>query len=191
MRCIVCHKISWKLICKDCLKELELLSPTKRVLNNGLKVYSFFKYDDVNLIIQSKHKIWGSEVFKLISKITFAKFAKDFEFDEIVYALPLDDNTNSGYSHTAILANAMKSSSIKVNFKSLRDISNVKYSGKSLKFRQDNPRKFKLNFNKNAKVILVDDLITTGQTMMNAYKTLQKHKVEILFGLCLADAKEF
>lgn len=191
MRCIICDKLSWKLICKQCLKDLEPSQQTTRILSNGLKVYSFYKYDEIAPIILSKHKIWGSEVLKLVSKITFAKFAKEFDFNEKIYALPLDDNTKNGYSHTAILAKALSSNSIKPAYKSLIDNSNVKYSGKSLKFRQTNPRKFKLNFNKNAKVILIDDLITTGQTMLDASKVLKKHKIEVLFGLCLADAKEF
>lgn len=191
MRCILCERLSWKLLCKQCLKNLEPSQKTTRVLSNGLKVYSFYKYDEISPIILSKYKIWGSEVFKLISKITFTKFAKEFEFNEQIYAISIDDNTKSGYSHTAILAKALSSNSIKPAYKCLIDSSNAKYTGKSLKFRQKNPRKFTLNFNKNTKVILVDDLITTGQTMLDASKVLKKHKVEVLFGLCLADAKEF
>ena len=40
-----------------------------------------------------------------------------------------------------------------------------------------------------APVILVDDIVTTGTTILEARDTLQKAGVDVLFALVLADAK--
>lgn len=88
------------------------------------------------------------------------------------------------------MAKALNSSEIKPIYNALRANSDVKYSGKSLKFRLQNKRDFKILKKINKPVILVDDLITTGSTMKEAFKVCQKAGINALFGLTLADAKE-
>lgn len=58
-----------------------------------------------------------------------------------------------------------------------------------MEFRQKNPRKFKLTNITNQMTILCDDLITTGATIKQAKKALEKKNNEVLFSLTLADAK--
>ena len=67
--------------------------------------------------------------------------------------------------------------------------SSVSYSGKDLKFRQNNPRNFKILKKITAPVILVDDIVTTGTTILEARDTLQKVGIDVLFALVLADAR--
>ncbi|ELZ6177138.1 ComF family protein, partial [Campylobacter coli] len=64
-----------------------------------------------------------------------------------------------------------------------------KYSGKSLKFRQDNKRKFKLLKKINNPVILVDDIVSSGSSLLEAKQFLEKNKISVLFTVVLADAK--
>jgi competence protein ComFC len=103
----------------------------------------------------------------------------------LVYALPIDDHTRHDFSHTAILVRHLKSSSIKPIYNVLKASNIVKYAGKDLDFRQKNPRKFIYKGASNIDVILVDDLITTGTTLLEAKKVLKKHKVNVLFALTL------
>ncbi|EAI9629818.1 ComF family protein, partial [Campylobacter coli] len=63
------------------------------------------------------------------------------------------------------------------------------YSGKSLKFRQDNKRKFKLLKKINNPVILVDDIVSSGSSLLEAKQFLEKNKISVLFAVVLADAK--
>ncbi|EDP7429363.1 ComF family protein, partial [Campylobacter coli] len=65
----------------------------------------------------------------------------------------------------------------------------LKYSGKSLKFRQDNKRKFKLLKKINNPVILVDDIVSSGSSLLEAKQFLEKNKISVLFAVVLADAK--
>ncbi|HEB7569849.1 TPA: ComF family protein, partial [Campylobacter coli] len=65
----------------------------------------------------------------------------------------------------------------------------LKYSGKSLKFRQDNKRNFKLLKKINNPVILVDDIVSSGSSLLEAKQFLEKNKISVLFAVVLADAK--
>ncbi|EAL3832073.1 ComF family protein, partial [Campylobacter upsaliensis] len=38
--------------------------------------------------------------------------------------------------------------------------------------------------------ILVDDIVTTGSSILEAKKILEKNKISVLFALVLADAKD-
>ena len=189
MRCLNCRCLSIKTFCKSCKKILSEHTLSKREFN-GFKVYSFYKYSDIKNLIHSKHHLHGVFIYKNLAKLSFTKFAKTFKFDEKILAIPLDDNIKSDYSHTAILAKALNSSEIKPVYNALRANSDVKYSGKSLKFRLQNKRDFKILKKINKPVILVDDLITTGSTMKEAFKVCQKAGINVLFVLTLADAKE-
>lgn len=188
MRCIHCGKLSWKLLCNSCCGQLLSLNPTQRILANGLKVNSFFAYEEIAPLLHAKHTAYGSGLFKLLARHAFYPFSKEFHFPETILAVPVDDRTCDGYSHTAILAKALKSATISPYFGGLRATSSHKYSGKDLKFRQANPRNFKCTIPKGSKVLLVDDLITSGQTLLEASQSLEKQGITTLFALTLANA---
>jgi competence protein ComFC len=83
----------------------------------------------------------------------------------------------------------LSSLQIKPLYNVLKATNIVKYAGKDLKFRQNNKRDFKYTGLKNIKIILVDDLITTGLTILEAKKCLERYGCEVLFALTLSDAK--
>lgn len=207
MRCLQCGAFSFRLICKNCSKILGEISLQSRMAGD-LKVYYFYKYDEIKPLILSKHKMHGSGLYKRLAKLSFTPFAKllSSNFNEIlndnfvknfsqndgkiiINAIALDDKVSSGYSHTAILARALKTEQIKPLYNALKAQNSVKYAGKSLEFRRKNPRNFKLLKPVNAPVILVDDIITSSLSMQDAHKCLKKAGVSVLFGLVLADAR--
>jgi len=151
-------------------------------------VNSFYAYDDIAPLLHSKHTVFGSSIFHLLSKKSFVPFAHDFSFNESVLAIPVDDHVRDGFSHTAILAKALRSSSITPVFGALRATNRVRFTGKDLKFRQSNPRRFTCKLPKESNVILVDDLITSGQTLLEASELLKKSQITPLFALTLANA---
>jgi competence protein ComFC len=188
MRCLHCGTWAFKLLCPVCQKQLLTPKPSQRVLLNGLKVNSFFAYDDIAFLLHAKHKVYGSFIFELLAKHSFEIFAKTFHFPEKILAVPIDDRIKDGYSHTAILAKALKSDSIKPRYKALQATTSYSYSGQSLAFRKSHPRRFVCKLPKNSKVILVDDLITSGQTLLEASELLKKFQITPLFALTLANA---
>lgn len=189
MRCISCEKLSFKIICNSCQNGLLKPYLNKRQIQKDFFVYSFYPYDDIKELINTKYKFYGDRVYNILANLTFKKFAKDFNFDTKCYIIPIDDHTKHDFSQTAILTKHLKSNFIKPIYGTLHSTNIVKYAGKDLEFRKQNPRKFVYTGDKNLKVILIDDLITTGLTMIEAKNTLEKYNCEVLFGLTLCDAK--
>ena len=189
MRCITCKRFSFKLICHHC--QTHFLKPTlsMRTLPSGFRVYSFYKYSEIEELLKTKHTYIGSSIYKILASYSFKYFANNFSFPSLVYALPIDDKIKSGYSHTAILANQIKSKSIKVKYSKLRATNDLSYSGKSLDYRLKNPRNFKYKFKKDVDIILIDDIVTSGTTINEAKNTILKNGSQPLFAITLADAK--
>lgn len=126
----------------------------------------------------------------MLAKLSFAKFKDFFDPRMTINVIALDDKVEDMlYSHSAILARYLKTKFVKPVFNVLKAQNSVKYSGKSLKFRQDNKRKFKLLKKINNPVILVDDIVSSGSSLLEAKQFLEKNKISVLFAVVLADAK--
>ena len=189
MLCTVCKNLSFQIICKKC--QDNLLSPSfyKREIQKDFYNYSFYSFSEIEDLLLSKYYFHGDRVFNLLAKLSFGKFAKNFFLDSDILVLPIDDHSRHNFSHTAILAKHLKSQNIKVKYDCLKATNIVKYAGKDLEYRQKNPRKFKVASIYSRNIILVDDLITTGSTILEAKKALEKQNNKVLFSLTLADAK--
>lgn len=188
LTCFSCGELSLPIICEKCAKNLLTPSLIKRELGD-LLVFSFYKYSEIEKFLLTKHTMVGAKIFEIIARESFGEFASNFEYDESLLALPIDDHTDNGYSHTAILAHALSSKYIKPIYKSLRAKNQIKYAGQTLEFRQSNPRGFVYS-GKPSSVILIDDIITTGTTLLEAKDAAESSGGEVLFALTLADARE-
>ena len=153
-------------------------------------MYSFFSYDTIAPLLHVKHQLHGSRVYEQLAQHSFNSFIQTIDFTTPIIAVPVDDHVRSGYSHTAILAKALTSLHVKPRYNVLRAQSLISYSGKSLKERQSNPRDFTCKLSGSCDIILVDDLVTTGLTLLEAKKTLEKAGHTVLFALTLADASK-
>lgn len=188
MRCMVCEELSFKHICKAC--QNEFLSPSfyKRKLLGNIPVFSFYKYQDIESLLLTKHTDLGYYIYTILAQNSFTLFSQNFKYDNNVCSLSIDDHVKSGYSHTAILNKELRSDSIKPRYAGLRASSSTSYSGKDYQFRLLNPRKFKMKAFIEEDVILVDDIITTGLTLTQAITEVQAKGKNVLFCLTLADA---
>lgn len=189
MKCMMCEDLSLTHICKNCQETFLTPSIYKRRILNNIEVISFYKYNDIKELLHTKHTDLGYYIYNILAKLAFKKFADNFEYTKRVASLSIDDNVKSGYSHTAILNKKLSSKYIKPHFSKLRAKNSVSYSGKSRQFRILNPRNFEYKNFKEDKVILVDDIITTGMTLTQAINTINRNNKEVLFCLTLADAK--
>lgn len=188
--CIICDSFSFRHICQNCLDGALAPSLFKRNID-GFSVFSFYKYSEIAPLIRYKHKIAGSFILSQLAKNSFKHFAKSFEFSEKISVIAIDDNTKNGYSHTAILANAVKSKVLKPEWMTLRAKNSVIYAGQTLEFRKNNPRNFEFNGAKYESLVLVDDIVTTGSTLLEAKNKVEcSGRHEALFAITLADAKE-
>ncbi len=188
IKCFTCSNFSFSVICRECQKRLLKPNLYIRELSCGVKIYSFYK-EEIKELIYSKYRIYGSAIYKILAQNSMKKFAENFEYQNRVYAIPIDDNPKKGFSQEAILAKTLKSKNIKPIYNALRATNQINYAGKSLNFRLRNPRNFIYNYKKNIDVILVDDIVTTGVTISEASTILEQNSVNILFALTLIDAK--
>lgn len=189
MRCLSCENISFHAICKTCQKNL--LEPFfyKREIAKGFFVYSFYRIDELKDFINAKYHFFGDRVYKILGDIAFKKFAQNFEYPSKVYAIPIDDHTRHQFSHTAILAKSLRSKNIIPSYHKLKANNIVKYAGKDLAYRKNNRRDFEYLGKEELNIILVDDIVTTGTTLLEAKNVLEKKQCTPLFALTLCDAK--
>ncbi len=189
MRCILCEKFSSTHICFTCRDKFLTPSIYERKILNNIKVISFYKYTDIKELIHTKHTDLGYYIYSILADIAFKKFANNFIFDSKVAGIGIDDRAKNGYSHTAILTKALNSKYITPVFAKLRSSHDTTYSRKNYNERLRHPRDFKVKNFKQHDIILVDDIITTGLTLMQGCNAFIKHDKEILFCLTLADAQ--
>ncbi len=190
MRCLLCEKLSFKVICKECIHTR--LSPEirRRSLACGLEVISFYSFDAIDFLLKSKYDTIGSKIYTILADASFKPFARNFDHPEKIRAAGIDDRVDKGYAHTAILARALKSKTIRPLYGKLLAENRIQYAGKSLGFRLENPKGFRYRGPGEDDMILVDDLITTGTTLCEAKAAVEAAGASVLFALTLADAKE-
>lgn len=187
MRCLLCEKISWRFICKSCLDEI-IPTPKKHIVQGKLTVFSFYNFDDVENLIRSKYEPFGSHILKTLAVRAFKPFINDLDLIDTAI-IPIDDTPQKHFSHTAVLAHNASSRKIPARYGKLRARSKIHYAGQTLAFRKNNPKRFKFVEFKEQNVILLDDLMTTGTTLNEAYEKLEKMGKTVLFAIVLAKAE--
>ncbi len=188
MRCLLCLNLSWRPICQNCLDTLLTPTLSKRVLDDGLEVYTFYKYSEISKLLHTKHTYIGAKIFLQLSKHALKPFAKGLENQDI-FVLPIDDHVRSGYSHSAVLAKGISGYILPI-YGALRAKNRIRYSGQKLSIRQKEKRDFKPTCRGNIDVVLLDDIVTTGNTLMEAKNCCEKANINVLFAITLADARE-
>ncbi|MDO9306181.1 MAG: phosphoribosyltransferase family protein [Sulfuricurvum sp.] len=186
---MICEAFSLSHICSKCQKTL--LSPAlhKRKILGSIPVYSFYPYDAIESLLLTKHTDVGFYIYTLLAKNSFSKFANEWNYDSRVASIGIDDNSKNGYSHTAVLNRALKSTNITPYFGKLRAQNPYKYAGKNMEERLINPRNFNYLPFKEEEVILVDDIVTTGSTLTEAVETLGLQGKKVILCLTLSDAE--
>ena len=187
MKCISCENFSFLIICKNCQNKLLKPSFYKREIKKDFYNYSFYSLNDIEDFLSSKYYFYGDKIFNILASLAFEKFAKSFTYNHLVYSIGIDEHTRHNFSQTAILSKHLKSKNIKPLYGKCLAKNIVKYAGKDLLFRKKNKRDFQVSIS-NKKLILVDDLITTGTTILEAKKACEKKENEVLFSLTLCDA---
>lgn len=186
MKCLLCKKLSLKIICKSCNNDIKIV-PKKRILLDGLSVYSFFDYDNIEYLLKSKYSLIGSKIFKILALKASLYFKNNIADFSEVYAIGIDDKVESYYSHSGVIVKQF-SNIFKPLYGTLKASNNIHYAGKSLEFRQQNKKGFIYSGKSNINVVLLDDIITTGESLKEAREVLQKNGVNVLFALTLSDA---
>lgn len=188
MPCMVCEAFSWSHLCRACYKEYLTPLAQWRTLENGLRVLSFFAYDEIDILLKSKHHYHGYYIYKLLAQASFKNVHTLLKLNDTVTALAIDDYVKEDYAHTALLAQAMRSRYIKPQYAKLHAKNRISYAGKDLAFRLAHPRDFVLKKMPPQKLVLVDDIVTSGTTLSEASSVCKRAGHEVLCAVVLADA---
>ncbi|MDR0747236.1 MAG: ComF family protein [Helicobacteraceae bacterium] len=187
MRCLLCARWSIPLVCGECDR---LLAPTPKLHKiKHLDLISFYDYDTIETLLWAKYHAFGSFILQRLAKKAFRPFFSDLKLEREAALIPIDDRPNAFFSHTAILAKYGAGGFARPYFGCLRANSNVKYAGKTLAFRKKHPRRFICKNFPPEDAILIDDLCTTGTTLLEAEETLEKRGKKTLFAVTLAKAR--
>jgi len=140
-------------------------------------------------LLLTKHTDIGFYIYKILAKNSLSVFSREWQYKNKVASLGIDDNSKSGYSHTAVLNRSLQSHNITPYYGKIRATQEYKYAGKTLEERIGNPRKFIYSPFKEEEVILVDDIVTTGSTLSEAAELLGKQGKKVILCLTLSDAE--
>ena len=188
MRCVACQRWSWSHLCLACQERYLTPSLYQRQVE-GVAVRSFFAYSDIEPLLQHKHTLLGYHLYRIMARRALAPLVRAWSYPEPVAVIGIDDHVRHGYSHSAILTHALRAPSLIPHYGILRARSTYTYAGKSLYERLSHPRDFAYAPLAQEKVILIDDIITTGTTIREAITTLRAHAHEPILALTLADAR--
>ena len=146
-------------------------------------IISFYDYEEIEKLIKYKYYKFGNRVLEILAKESISKF---FDlYPEKLNIIPIDDNPDKGFAHTAVLASSVKGHNIL--YSTLHSKNNIHYAGEDLEFRLNNPKDFEYTGKENIDVVLIDDVVTTGSTIKEAKEELKKHNVNVLFSVVLAN----
>jgi competence protein ComFC len=190
MKCLICGCWTLSHICKGCRKTHLAPSLYTRKILGTIPVYSFYKYDEIETLLHTKHTDLGHYVYGILARESLGRFAGSFEYDGAVAVIGVDDHVRRGYAHTALLARALKSRRLKPYYGKLLARNQDTYSGQNYQYRLLHPRRFVYRPFPEKEVVLVDDILTTGLTLTQAAERLHREGKRVLFALTLADARK-
>lgn len=197
-KCCICRKASGaEEVCKDCLDEIEenFLYPYKVI--HGVEVYSASTYSgNIKKLIRNFKYHKKKQSAEVIARILYNFWQKlecskeDYELVPVpLFYLREQDR---GYNQVLLIAKEFsKLSGYKVNNDLVKRVKNTmphyKLSGNQ---RMENVKDaFTVNLSgyNNKKLLIMDDICTTGATVKEIVRTLYKSDIKDLCGLVVAN----
>lgn len=181
-KCVICGEINTRYLCNDCQKYLNNKFKPKITYNEpNLICISCFAHEEKvkDIIYNFKFKCQknASTILSNFLTVAIKKNYQGINFDYISYVPDYKQVQDKAYNQSEILANNISENLNIPIINCLKKIVNNKKQHKLSHFdRQQNVKGvYSCNCNlKNKKVLLCDDIITTGATLSECAKELQK-----------------
>lgn len=193
MKCVLCEGFSLAVFCKKCYQNLLHISPSSREID-GFKIYTFYHFSDVDFLLRAKYYAIGSRVYRALARRANEYFSHHFS-DTIsalkqdlgeIFSAGIDCRPKNGYSHVACILREFRRNFHPL-FGELRAQNPVQYAGQSLAFRLANKKNYR--YDAGAKnLVIFDDIITTGTSILEARDIVQNAGSNVLFAVALCDA---
>jgi competence protein ComFC len=192
--CLCCKKEGdW--LCPECFKKLEFNKKKYRLDNlDKLLVAGDYENEILAKIIKLFKYQFVKDIHKILAEFIFL-FLSDKKIDlseSLIIPVPLSKKRLKwrGFNQAEILA---KKISNKFNLDFSNDLKRIKYqkpqaslSEKERKINLINSFSWQGKNLKNKKIILVDDVVTTGSTLNECAKTLKNAGARKIWGLVIA-----
>ncbi len=187
--CIRCNKYleyPERVICIECLKNKLPISISSDVIENTINVYYISKYEDFySIIIESKMQNRKS-VLNYYLRYINKRFSNDLKkiSDKIDLIIPVpihkSKQKDRGFNQSEIIALSLFDK-YKISTEVCKKIRKTKPQKElNLEERKQNLRKSFIirnkNLIKNRKILLVDDVFTTGNTIIELSKCLKQNQ---------------
>ncbi len=199
--CLICEKeVSYGLCCNKCFCDLNKdFNDYNRTKSLGItKAISIFVYSDRTKKLIESFKYNGfKRVGKFFAQLMAHKIENNkllFKKDAIIVPIPTSKARirERGFDHTDFLANELATLT-NLKYKKLILSKNYKISQTKVKDRWENSKDRFVGIYipeyKNYQIILIDDVITTGATMISTIKVLNELGYNDI--ICLSVAMKF
>ena len=190
MRCLICERFSFKIICNKCFASFLTPTPKTRLIDD-FKIYTFYSYSEIDFLLESKYHDIGSRIYPILARSAAKYFLPNFTLNESykIYGVGIDApiKRKKAYSHVACILKEF-SSKITPLYTELKAQNNIKYAGQTLAFRKANKKLYRYGAGVKD-LIIFDDIITSGTSMLEAREVIIKGGGNPLFGIALSDAK--
>ena len=196
--CFICLKEKTKdLICCYCKNKMKKVDE-KIYIDNGVYANYIYEYDGILKDIIGEYKFKNKRYFsKVFSKIIIDYInTKNIEFDYILY-VPSDKERikQRGFDHLKLICKYLKKEKNIEIIETLEKIKNTKMQH-FLK-RKDRAKNLKGAFKlknkeilKDKKLLIIDDIVTTGETLKEINNILKKSNIKNIKYLCICGPKK-
>ncbi len=199
-RCLICNEKSGGLkVCSKCQSELSkiVLPPIPRKIGS-LDVFYFGPHEDIlrNMVLSFKfayHDSLSKTLAELLKKVIDEN---KIDFEVITY-VPATKSAKikRGFDHMELVSKELSKltgvKSIKL-LEAVRETEQIRAKDRTLAVKD----KYKVllrnanNINKNLKILLLDDVVTTGRTLLECVKELDSYGFKNITCTVLCNAKD-
>ncbi|EKE02393.1 MAG: hypothetical protein ACD_20C00395G0023 [uncultured bacterium] len=192
--CYFCHKpSSTGIMCQTCYEKIELNFPEPTKVVNGVPVYSASLYiDNLKKLIRGLKYHKQKELAKYMAEILYTYWQNTSLTNENIEIIPMPlykkRQKQRGYNHIELVAEEFsKLTGFPVNKSLVKRIKDTKpqYRLKRVQRLENLKDAFEIDqkaYNKT-KLLLLDDICTTGITLGEMIKTLQKNNITDLYAI--------
>lgn len=194
--CVNCKKLG-SYLCSDCFSYISFSEQ-----NTNSRYFSAIAYKGVvrKLIFQFKYKPYLSDLRTVLGELFYEsliqqeEFMKILETNPILVPIPLHKSKlqKRGYNHAQILAEDLAK---RLDLSHVDLLKRIKKTSSQFGLKKEERKKnvagaFEVVSNalmsQFTNIVLVDDILTTGATMLEATRVLKKAGVKRVWGLALA-----
>lgn len=204
-RCTICGcSKTGEILCKNCLKTVNKLSPYAQKIISSVQIFSAYKYENsIQKLIKNikfNNVKSGTKAVSILLFDYYKKVLKQNNIDlnpknAIIVPIPSHPirSFKRGYCHMELIAKEFsKLTEIPCNFKIIKKVKNTRpqYTLKVNQRAKNIKGAFSCIKDKNSEktIILIDDLVTTGATLGEVINELQKHNYNKIIAFTLACA---